>query len=84
MAKSKKTDRVGSVPADEGEPLAAAEAAELLASIDEHLRVLQQYAALEARSLADRAPTTKRLARIRLVHDDLQSASKFASKQLKS
>jgi hypothetical protein len=62
---------------------AADEAQELLEQMLAQTEVVAAFLAKEQSSVARRGLSTKRLARLRLMSDDLSSAARFASKSVK-
>ncbi|MFN7148499.1 MAG: hypothetical protein ACK4V6_03375 [Microthrixaceae bacterium] len=62
---------------------AADEARELLEQMRAQTEVVAAFLAKEQSSVARRGLSTKRLARLRLMSDDLTSAARFASKPVK-
>jgi len=62
------------------EARAAAEARELLSEMRAQLEALGAFVVAQENELRVRRPSPKRLARLRLMSEDLQSARTFASK----
>lgn len=60
------------------------EAAELVATMRALTEELSAFLDAEQKGIDRRGVSSKRLARLRLMAEDLQSASKFASKSIKS
>ena len=63
---------------------ASDEAAELIAALRADVETLTEFLDRESAIVDKRGSTPKRLARLRLMADDLRSASKFAAKSIKN
>jgi hypothetical protein len=63
---------------------AADEASELISQMRADLELIASFLATEQDAVTRRGLSTKRLARLRLMADDLASAHKFAAKSIKS
>jgi hypothetical protein len=62
---------------------AAAEADDLIAGVRKDIAAVMKFLAAEEKALARQGPSSKRLARLRLISDDLNSARKFSAKSIK-
>jgi len=60
------------------------EAFSLIAQMEREVAALTTFLAEEKRAAKRKAPTPKRIARLRLVSDDVASAAKLSSKSVKS
>ncbi len=62
----------------------AAEARELIKAMRRDIASLESFLATEQKSIERRGLSSKRVARLRLISDDLKSACRFAAKSVKS
>lgn len=69
---------------DEGSSRAQDEAFALIAQMEKEVEGLTAFLAEEKRSAKRKPPSPKRIARLRLVSDDVASAAKLSSKSVKS
>ena len=83
MASSKKA-RVGADEQRRARAKAADEGTDLIGRMRKDLAAITELLDEEDTSIARRGISTKRLARLRLVAEDLNSAARFASKSIKS
>jgi hypothetical protein len=78
-----KRDRTKAPAGHDGHAPRAAEAEQLIAGMRRDLQVITEMLADEQQALGGRNFSSKRLARLRLMSDDLSSARKFATKSVK-
>ena len=71
-------------PRDPDESRATGEALELVALMNEEINGIVAFLAAEEADLRSSTPSPKRLARLRLMSEDLVSAGTFAAKLLKN
>ncbi len=82
MAAPKRTREKDADPGERGRG-SSDEALQLVDAMREHVEVLVDFLESEEKAARRRAVPPKRLARLRLVSDDLRSARKFAAKAVK-
>lgn len=84
MGKSNKSRERSTDAREAAAAVATAEAQDLLESMRRDLASIEAFVDAEAAATADKRVSTKRMARLRLVAQDLRSASKLAERSVKS